>query len=326
VLTFRPLPKLVSALIPALVLAWSPFSSAQEIRIGTWKTAQTIQPFFYAQFIPPAEKITIFPFTNPADQKTALLAGDLDLCGTTLVHAIQSAAKGQPVVLVASLCNKSSALVVRKDGPIDHITDLKGKRIGYVPGTMHEILLRDALVHAGISPDKDVTLMRVDFFDMGTALAAGNIDAFLSGEPFPSLAEAKGYGRILSHPYFDDSIGAINAGMLAQKSTIERNPTLVQLLVLTHARATHHLTAHPDQWLRKAAEFGTEVAVLEKARPNIELSWDMDEAYIKRVRRLGEKMQALGMIDREPDYDRLFELSFVNRAREALQKAGSETQ
>ena len=35
-------------------------------------------------------------------------------CGTTLAHAIHSAAKGQPVVVVAALCNKCSALVVKK--------------------------------------------------------------------------------------------------------------------------------------------------------------------------------------------------------------------
>ena len=124
----------------------------------------------------------MFSFTNPADQKTALLAGSLDMCGTTLAHAIHSASKGEPVVLVAALCNKCSALVVKTDGPINSIADLKGKTIGYVPGTMHEILLREALTRNGLSPLKDVKLTRVDFFDMGLALASGGIDAFLSGE------------------------------------------------------------------------------------------------------------------------------------------------
>lgn len=322
---FKQLPrKLIFPILPALVLTWSPIASAQEMRVGTWKTAQTSQPFFYEQFSPSTSRITIFPFTNPADQKTALLAGDLDMCGTTLVHAIQSAVKGQPVVVVASLCNKSSALVVRKDGPIEKIADLRGKTIGYVPGTMHEILLREALARDALSPGKDVTLMRVDFFDMGTALAAGNIDAFLSGEPFPSLAVEKGYGRILSYPYFDESVGTINAGMLVRKKTIETNPDLVHQLVLAHARATRHLTAHPEKWLKKASEFGTDVSVLEKAQLNIELAWDMDEAFVKRARHLGERMQALNVIERQPDYDQLFDLSFVNRVREELEKAANE--
>jgi NitT/TauT family transport system substrate-binding protein len=307
-------------LLVALLLSWSSFAAAQEIKIGTWKTAQTIQPFFYQQFYPSEAKVSIFPFTNPADQKTALLAGSLDMCGTTLAHAIQSAAQGQPVVVVASLCNKCSALVVRKDGAVNHVSDLKGKKIGYVPGTMHEILLREVLNRTGISPEKDVTLVRVDFFDMGTALAAGNIDAFLSGEPLPTMAVEKGYGKILSYPYFDETVGTINAGMLVQRKTIEENPDLVRRLVLAHAKATRHLNAHPDEWLQRASEFGTPLDVLKKAALNMELAWEMDESFVGKACTLGERMQALGVIEKQPDYRRLFDLSFVKKVKDELSR------
>jgi NitT/TauT family transport system substrate-binding protein len=290
--------------------------TAKEIKLGTWKTAQTIQPFFYEKFLPPTQKSTVFSFTNPADQKVALLAGSLDMSGTTLAHAIHSASKGQPVVLVAALCNKCSALVVRKERDIASISDLYGKKIGYVPGTMHEILLRETLTRNGISPDKDVRLTRVDFFDMGIALARGGIDAFLSGEPFPTLAVHKGYGKILSYPYYDESIGTINAGMLVKEKTIEEDPDLVYELVLAHGQATQYLKAHPEKWLQKASTFGTALAVLRKAAPNMELAWEMDESYLLKARALGVRMQALGVIERQPDYDRLFDLSFVKKVKE----------
>jgi NitT/TauT family transport system substrate-binding protein len=316
----KPAKALFLGLIVSLV--WVPWVAGEEIKVGTWKTAQTIQPFFYGQFLPGEVGLTVFPFTNPADQKTALLAGSLDMCGTTLAHAIQSASQGQPVVVVASLCNKCSALVVRKDGPVNAVSDLRGKRIGYVPGTMHEILLREVLTRNGLSPEKDVTLLRVDFFDMGTALGAGDIDAFLSGEPFPSLAVDKGYGRILSYPYFDESIGTINAGMLVRRKTIEENPELVYRLVLAHARSTRHLSIHQEEWLKRASEFGTPLNVLEKAAANMELAWDMDEAFIQKTRALGERMQMLGVIAGQPDYGALFDLSFLKRAREELSRQG----
>lgn len=292
-------------------------SRAQEVRIGTWKTAQTIQPFFYQRFFPSPRVVKVFSFTNPADQKVALLAGSLDMCGTTLAHAIHSASLGQPVVVVAALCNKCSALVVRKGGPVKEVPDLLGKKIGYVPGTMHEILLREILTRHGLSPDRDVRLTRVDFFDMGMALARGGIHAFLSGEPFPTLAVHQGYGEILSYPYYGDTIGTINAGMLVRRQTTENHPERIHDLVRTHALATRYLINHPDEWLRKAAGFGTPLDILEMAAPNMELAWDMDEAFVQRARRLGERMQALKVIDRQPDYDKLFDLSFVYRVRQA---------
>ena len=293
-------------------------AAAEDLRVGTWKTAQTIQPFFYAEFLPAPDKVTVFSFTNPADQKTALLAGSLDMCGTTLAHAIHSAAQGQPVVVVAALCNKSSALVVRNDTKIQSVADLTGKKIGYVPGTMHEILLRETLARHRLSPEKDVALVRIDFFDMGLALARGGIDAFLSGEPFPTLAVQKGYGRILSYPYYGESIGTINAGMLVTREMIDKHPETVYQLVKTHARATRHLMADHKAWFAQAAAFGTPIDTLAAAAGNMELAWDMDEAFVEKVKALGRQMEALGIITRQPDYDRLIDLTFVKRVRAEL--------
>lgn len=287
----------------------------QDYRVGTWKTAQTIQPFYYDRFLPEPKEISVFAFTNPADQKTALLAGSLDMCGTTLAHAVHSASLGQPVVVVAAMCNKCSALVVKKGGPVKTIADLKGKKIGYVPGTMHEILLRETLTRSGLSPETDVELVRVDFFDMGLALARGGIDAFLSGEPFPTLAVDQGYGRILSYPYYDESIGTINAGMLVTREDIEKNPEKIYELVKAHAEATEHLKANREDWLKKASTFGTDLSILRKAASNMELAWEMDAAFVDRVKALGARMQALGVIQQQPDYNRLFDLSFVEKLK-----------
>jgi NitT/TauT family transport system substrate-binding protein len=232
-----------------------------------------------------------------------------------MAHAIHSASQGEPVILVAALCNKCSALAVKRGGSVQRVTDLRGKKIGYVPGTMHEILLRETLTRNGIAPDKDVKLTRVDFFDMGTALARGSIDAFLSGEPFPTLAVVQGYGRILSYPYYGESIGTINAGMLVRRETIKKRPESVSQLVAAHVRATEYLRAHQDEWLKKASRFGTPWEVLKAAAPNMELAWEMDVAFIRKTRALGERMQTLGVIERQPDYEKLFDLSFMEKIR-----------
>ena len=314
----KGLPRLLFLIVAVLLLGAAAPGQSEDYRVGTWKTAQTIQPFFYQDYLGDGDQVKVFAFTNPADQKTALLAGSLDMCGTTLAHAIHSASQGQPVVIVAALCNKCSALVVKKDGPIQKVADLKGKKIGYVPGTMHEILLRETLTRNGLSPEKDVRLTRVDFFDMGLALARGGIDAFLSGEPFPTLAVDQGYGRILSYPYYDDTVGAINAGMLVTRDAIEGRPEMVLALVKAHAQATRFLHDHTGQWLDKAATFGTSKQILEKAAPNMELAWQMDEDFVARARALGARMEALKVIERQPDYDKLFDLSFVRRAQDEL--------
>uniref|UniRef100_I2Q6V0 ABC-type nitrate/sulfonate/bicarbonate transport system, periplasmic component n=1 Tax=Desulfovibrio sp. U5L TaxID=596152 RepID=I2Q6V0_9BACT len=284
-------------------------------RVGTWKTAQTIQPFLYERFSP-RTSVTVHPFTNPGDQKAALLAGSLDMTGTTLALAIQAASRGEPVVLVAALCDRCSALVVRKDSGMTSVKDLAGKRIAYVPGTMHEILLREALARAGLDPARDVTLVRVDFFDMGTALAKGDIDAFLSGEPLPAQAVLQGYGEILAYPYFDDAIGPINAGLIVRRDTLDKHPEDVAALVAAHVRTTRALAADRAWWLAEASRrFGVDPAVLAAAANNMELVWDMDEIFVRRLAALGARMKALDLIEREPDYAALVDARFVARLR-----------
>lgn len=287
-----------------------------QVKVGTWKTAQTIQPYFYQNFINNSYNVDVLPFTNPGDQKTALLAGSLDMCGTTLVTAITSASKGEPVVIVSGLGNKCSALVVKNDSSIKSEADLKGKKIAYVPGTMHHALLLEVLARNNLDPQKDVEFKKIDFFDMGQALSQGIVDAFCSGEPYPSLAVIQGYGKILNYPYYDDSVGTINSAMITTKDKIKNNPKLIQDLVTAHIKSTEYLNSNQNEWLNKSAEFGTDKKVLEVSVENIELFWNIDEDYITKTKNLAVRMKELGIISQVPDIDALFDLSFVKQAQE----------
>ena len=289
-----------------------------EGKVGTWKTAQTIQPFFYQDFINLSDKVEVTAFTNPGDMKTALLAESLDMCGTTIVTAITAASKGEPIVVVSGLSNKCSALVVGQDSNIKTEADLKGKKIAYVPGTMHHLLLLEVLTRNELDSQKDVELVRIDFFDMGQALAQGSVDAFYSGEPFPSIAVSEGYGRILVYPRDDENIGIVNSGMITTKDNIKNNPEMIQKLVTAHVKATEYLKANRNTWLDKAAEFGTDKKVLDIAANNIDLFWNIDEEYIKNVKNLAQRMKEQGLITEIPDIDAMFDLSFIKQAEKEL--------
>ena len=293
-------------------------SAGSDAKVGTWKTAQTIQPFFYQEFAGADDTVEVLPFTNPGDMKTALLAGSLDMCGTTIVTAITAASKGEPVVLVGGLSNKCSALAVAKDSDIQSAADLKGKKIAYVPGTMHHLLLLEVLTNNGIDPETDVELIRIDFFDMGQALAQGTVDAFYSGEPYPSMAVVGGYGRILLYPDDNEGFGIINSAMMTTKEQVKENPQLIQKLVTAHVKATEALNADREKWMEKSIEFGTERQVMEVALDNIQLFWDIDEAYINSVKNLAQRMLEQGLITEIPDVEAMFDLHFIENAGRGL--------
>ena len=279
--------KLLLTFVLALTLC-VPSLAAETWNVGTWKTAQTIQPFLYEPFANGAT-VKVHPFTNPGDQKAALLAGSLDMTGT---------------------------LVVKKGG-VKSVGDLEGKKIGYVPGTMHEILLRETLTRAGLNPDKDAKLVRIDFFDMGTALSRGDIDAYLSGEPLPTLAKRQGYGEILAYPYYGEGIGAINSGMIVRRDFVEKNPERVMEMLRAHRKATEQCMSNKAFWLETSSKiFGVELDVLRDAADNMELVWDMDDTFMKQLSALGKRMLELGIIKKEPDYNALVDRRFVDALRQ----------
>lgn len=307
----------------ASMIGFSGFGMKQEpnrfsASVGTWKTAQTIQPYFYQKYLGSGEQITVMPFTNPGDMKTALLAGSLDMCGTTMVTAITAASRGEPIVIVSGLSNKSSAFVAAKDSDVQTPADLKGKKVAYVPGTMHHLLLLEALHSGGLDPDKDVELVRVDFFDMGQALAQGTVDAFYSGEPYPSAAVSGGYGRILLYPDDNEGFGIINSVVITTQDRIISEPELIQKLVSAHVKATEDLNQDRNGWLDKAAEFGTDRKVLDVAADNIQLFWEIDEDYLSSVEQLAQRMLEQGLITEIPDIDSMFDLSFIENVKKEL--------
>ncbi|MBG9979759.1 ABC transporter substrate-binding protein [Facklamia sp. DSM 111018] len=296
------------AMITTLLLnSIQPLVHAENYSVGTWKTAQTIQPFNYG------EGVEVKPFTNPGDMKTALLSEDLDFTGTTWVTAIMAYANGEPIKVVASMTEKCSALVVGQESGIEKVEDLKGKTIAYVPGTMHHLLLLETLDRAGLSPEKDVSLVNIDFFDMGQALASGSIDAFLSGEPYPSMAEIDGYGKVLEYPYYEESYGFLNAAMITTDKEIKENPDKIQALVNMHVESTKDLMENKEKWVEMAAEFGTEENYIEKSTENIDLSWDISEEQISQLEYLAQRMHELGMIETVPEISEMLDLTFLEK-------------
>lgn len=276
--------------------------------VGTWKTAQTIQPYGYKEYL---KNVNVLPFSNPGDQKSSLLKGSLDMTGTTLVTAILALANDEPIKIVTLLSNKCSALVVGNDSGIKSIKDLEGKTIAYVQGTMHHLLLLDILAQANLTSD-DVKLLNIDFFDMGIALKQGNIDAFLSGEPYPSRAEIQGYGTILSYPYFEESFGTLNSAMIVTTDKINQHPEVIQALVDAHIATTKAYQEDTDIWLEKSLSFGVDANIQERAMQNIELTWDIDEKVIMQTQNLADRMLDLKMIDHRVNVRDLFDTRFIH--------------
>ena len=147
--------------------------------------------------------------------------------------------------------------------------------------------------------------------------AAVSIDAYLSGEPLPTLAKRQGYGEILAYPYYGEGIGAINSGMIVRRDFVEKNPERVMEMLRAHRKATEQCMSDKAFWLETSSKmFGVELDVLRDAADNMELVWDMDDTFMKQLSALGKRMLELGIIKKEPDYNALVDRRFVAALRQ----------
>ena len=168
--------------------------------------------------------------------KEALISGRVQAAFIVAPMAIALKAQGVPIKVVYLGHRYGSAVVVRKDGPIKSVADMRGHTFA-IPSRFSDerLLLLRAMKVSGLKPN-DVTMVEMAPPDVSGALAAKAIDGFSMGEPFPSQAEMAGFGRVLfqAREYWPDYMSCI---LVVQQDLIDHRPETVQALVDGIARS-----------------------------------------------------------------------------------------
>src|SRR6201990_3770218 len=97
------------------------------IRAGALKLIHSIAPYFYDQFVPTGYKIEVLPFETPTECKNAVVTKSVDFGAFGIAAAILGAAASEPVVVIASTCNRGMAIIAKKDSGIGSIKEFHGK-------------------------------------------------------------------------------------------------------------------------------------------------------------------------------------------------------
>jgi len=168
--------------------------------------------------------------------KEALISNKVQAAFIVAPLAIALASQNVPIKVVYLGHRYGSAVVVRKDGPIKSVADTRGHTFA-IPSRFSDerLLLFRAMKVSGIKPG-EVKMVEMAPPDVSGALAAGAIDGFSMGEPFPSQAEIAGYGRVLfqAREYWPDYMSCI---LVVRQDLIDSRPEIVQTLVDGIARS-----------------------------------------------------------------------------------------
>lgn len=131
-----------------------------------------------------------------SQQKAAIAAPfKLNVNGNALTLAADLAAALDPVPVnriadpVATAHDFAAAIGLHRRKPV----------IGIVHRfSSHALMLRYWLAFAGIDPDRDLTLQTLSPSLMVEALRSGEVDGFIAGEPWSTVAVAEGLGQVIA--------------------------------------------------------------------------------------------------------------------------------
>lgn len=222
---------------------------------------------------------------------TAFAARALDMGYVGVAPATTAVAnKTAKVVVLAQVNTEGSALVVRKDGKIQSVSELVGKSAA-VPGhsTVQDFLFRKALLKFRIQPDQ-VKIMVLKPPEMIGALRTDQIEAFIAWEPYPAKAITLGVGRVVaaSHDIWKDHPCCVLA---ADERFLESQPEKAKSVVRGHVKAIEFIRQHREESIKIGIKYtGMDEASIRLAMENVNytpaLSIDGEKEYVGFLTRL----------------------------------------
>lgn len=196
-----------------------------------------------------------------AELTSALIGGSLDFAYSNFVSVIQANAQDFNLQIVANQNSAqdtppdAAALIVRNDGVISSVSELKGKTIGInALGNINQISAIYSLEKNGISPDQ-VKFVELPFPNMGDALLKGDIDAAIQVEPFITILKSSNSIAEIDYPFITLNPGLDIAGFISTADFNKDHPITVELFVEALAKANDYLNNNPAELVKYTAEF-----------------------------------------------------------------------
>lgn len=253
--------------------------------------------------------------------KEALISNKMQAGFMVAPMAVALRSQGVPIRIVYLGHRYGSAVVVRKDGPVRTFADMKGKTIA-VPSRFSDerLIVFRVMKQLGLGPG-DVRMLEMPPADVAGALAAGAIDAFSMGEPYPSQAEMMGFGRVLfqARDYWPDYMSCV---LVIRQDVIDQRPEAVQVLVDGIARSglwldegRPHREAAADFVGRFYYNQDPRLLLWALTRPLDRVMYTPLSPFRKDFDLVRDLMIETGVLDRPIEFDEYVDTRFAERAR-----------
>lgn len=259
-ITRRGLATLSLLVLPSLARA------GERVRIGYQKNGSLVLLRQRKRLEGLGMKVAWAEFGSGPPLLEALNAGAVDFGATGDTPPLFAQAGGADLVYVGAqpLPGQNEALLVPRDGPIQTIADLRGKRIAFTKGSSAHAMMLRVLTGAGMKP-ADIQQVNLQPPDAGAAFRTGALDAWCVWDPFFAVAELEPTTRVLT-----TGVGQApsNSFFLASRAFAERAPGTVSALLAAINEEAAWAATYPEELAQTMAEVtGVPIAAQRVAAP-----------------------------------------------------------
>jgi sulfonate transport system substrate-binding protein len=168
----------------------------------------------------------------------------IDFGSTAGAAALIGKANGNPIKAIYVYSRPEwTALVVRKDSPIQKVEDLRGKKVAVTRGTDPHIFLLRALHEAGLS-EKDIQMVVLQHPDGRIALEKGDVDAWAGLDPMMAQTEIQQGSRLFYRNVNFNSYGVLDV----REEFAQQHPEYVKRVLAAYEKARLWAIQNPEEF------------------------------------------------------------------------------
>ena len=176
----------------------------------------------------------------------SVLDGKADFATVAETPVMFSVLKGDKIFAIANIESSSvnNALLARPDAGIVKAADLKGKRIGFTPGTTSDFFLDSFLTAQGLTR-KEITPVPLTPNEMQEALQTRKVDAVSSWNY--TLTQIKHQLGAQAVIFYDRQIYTETFNIAAMQDFVQRNPQAVTRFLRALIQAEDFVAKNPQE-------------------------------------------------------------------------------
>jgi NitT/TauT family transport system substrate-binding protein len=236
----------------------------------------------------------------------AVVSGEYDFGYSNVVSLLVAHQNEIPIQVISNGSTSTNVdgadtteVAALADSGIDDVLDLAGKTVAInALSNFGEITIRNSMEQAGGDPDS-MTFVEVPYPNMPAQLAAGEVDAAWTTEPFRTQIVQEG-GVVVASPMVDMAENFDSAFYFASAETVSSDPELVSDFRAALSESFAYATGNEDavrEIIQDYAGLSPELAA------EVGLSQWLPEINRDGLETLAGAAEKYGVLSGEPDYD-----------------------